>query len=131
MLHLAAYTGNVANSELLIRRGADVNVRAKSKFRNTPLQTALLTSQYATAKLLLDHGADALVRQGRGVSPMHEAAVSGGADIVELLLANVAEINSVDDGGRTPLFFAIREHHDELVKMLKEKGVRLEPKAED
>ena len=41
---------------------------------SSPLQTALLTSQYATAKLLLDHGADALVRQARGVTPMHEAS---------------------------------------------------------
>ena len=52
-LHMSAFGGNVANSELLIRKGAEVNVRAKSRFLNTPLQTALLTGQYDVAKLLI------------------------------------------------------------------------------
>ena len=131
LLHLAAYGGNTANATLLIRRGADVNVRAKSRFRNTPLQAALLSGQYATAKLLLENGADALVRQAEGETPMHEAAGLGRADLVELLLANGAEMNSIDDGGRTPLFFAIKEKHDELAAAMKAKGARLEPKREE
>jgi uncharacterized protein len=129
LLHLAAYGGNTANTELLIRRGADVNMRAKSRFRNTPLQTALLSGQYGTAKLLLENGADALVRQAEGIAPMHEAAQLGRADIVELLLANGAEINSIDDAGRTPLAFAVKAKHDDLVTMMKAKGARLEAKT--
>jgi uncharacterized protein len=126
LLHLAAYGGNTANTELLIRRGADINARAKSRFRNTPLQAALLSGQYATAKILLESGADALVRQAEGITPMHEAAQLGRADIVELLLANGAEINSIDDVGRTPLAFAVKAKHDDLVAMMKAKGARLE-----
>jgi len=129
LLHLAAYGGKTANTELLIRRGADVNVRAKSRFRNTPLQTALLSGQYATAKILLENGADALVRQAEGITPMHDAAQLGRADIVELLLANGAEINSIDDAGRTPLAFAVKAKHDDLVAMMKAKGARLEAKT--
>ena len=132
LLHLAAYGGNTANTELLIRRGADVNARAKSKFRNTPLQTALLSGQYASAKVLLENGADALVRQAEGITPMHEAAQSGRADIVELLLANGAEINSMDDFGRTPLALAIKAKRDDVVTMMKAKGARVEAaKAEE
>ena len=125
LLHLAAYAGNAATSELLIQKGADVNVRAESKFRNTPLQTALLTGQYATAKLLLEHGADALVRQAKGFSPMHEAALLGRADLIELLLAHGAEINSMADNGHTPLAEAIRGHHDDLAALLQSKGAKL------
>src|SRR3954452_20584749 len=123
LLHLSAFGGNVATTELLLRKGAAIDVRAGSKFRNTPLQTALLSSQYATAKILLDHGADALVRQSKGFTPMHEAAQSGRMDIVQLLLDHGAEINSVADNGQTPLAEAIRGKHDDVVEWLKTKGV--------
>jgi hypothetical protein len=125
LLHVAAYAGNVANTELLIRSGADVNLRAKTRFRNTPLQTALLSGQYATAKLLLDHGADALVRQSKGFTPMHEAALLGRADLVELLLLSGAEINSMADNGETPLASAIRGHHDAVAALMRSKGASI------
>jgi ankyrin repeat protein len=90
-----------------------------------------LSGQYATAILLLEHGADALVRQAHGITPVHEGAVLGRADLVEPLLANGAEMNSIDDAGRTPPAFAIKEKHDELVTMMKAKGARLEAKEEE
>jgi ankyrin repeat protein len=117
-LHIAAFAGNVANTQLLIDRGADVNSRAKSKFRNTPLQTALLSGQYATAKLLLDHGADALVRQAEGITPMHEAAQSGREDLVKLLLSYGAESTSRADDGSTPLDLAKKAKRDNVVTLL-------------
>src|SRR5215813_10808088 len=60
-LHLAAFSGVPGAVQLLLDRGADLQARARSKFKNTPLQTALLTGQLATAKLLLERGADPLV----------------------------------------------------------------------
>jgi ankyrin repeat protein len=122
LLHMSAFGGNVATTELLIKKGAAIEARAKSKFRNTSLQTALLSNQYATAKVLLEHGADALVRQSKGFTPMHEGAISGRIDILQLLLDHGAEINSVADNGQTPLAEAIRGRHDEAVAWLKTKG---------
>ena len=121
-LHMAAFAGNEANTELLIRKGAPIEFRAKSRFRNTPLQAALLTGQYATAKLLLDHGADPLVRQAKGTTPMHEAAILGRRDLVELLLDRGAELNSVRDNGNTPLADAIRRGHSDFASWMKTKG---------
>lgn len=127
LLHMSAFAGNGAVTEMLIGRGAEVNVRALSKFRNTPLQTAMLTGQYETAKILLDHGADALVRQAKGFTPMHQAAELGRRDLVQLLLDRGAEINSLSDSGETPLAEAIRGHHEELAAWMKEKGATLNP----
>ena len=126
-LHMAAFGGNVANTRMLIDKGADVNARAKSRFLNTPLQTALLTGQYETAKLLLEHGADPLVRQSKGFTPMHEAALLGRADLIELLLAHGAEINSMADNGHTPMAEALRGHHEDTAALLKSKGGKIEP----
>ena len=122
LLHLAAFAGNVPNTELLIERGADINTRAKSKFLNTPLQAAMLSGQYATAKILIDHGADVLVRQSRGFTPLHEAALLGRQDLVQLLIDHGAELNSRSDSGKTPLSEAIRGKHDEVAAWLKAKG---------
>jgi hypothetical protein len=126
-LHLAAFAGNVDNVELLLAKGAAVNDRARSKFLNTPLQTALLSGQFATAKILLDHGADPLVRQAHGFTPMHEAAELGRQDIVQLLLDHGAELNSVSDSGKTPLSEALRGKHAELAEWMKSRGAAVEP----
>jgi ankyrin repeat protein len=122
LLHMSAFGGNVATTELLLKKGAAIDARAGSMFRNTPLQTALLSNQYATAKILLEHGADALVRQSKGFTPMHEGALSGRIDILQLLLDHGAEINSVADNGQTPLAEAIRGKHDDVVAWMKTKG---------
>ena len=121
-LHMAAFAGNVENAKLLIERGANIEDRAKTKFRNTPLQVAMLTGEYDTAKLLLDHGADPLSRQARGFTPMHEAALLGRTDLIQLLLDHGAELNSRSDSGQTPLTEAARGKHAEVVSFLKSKG---------
>ena len=131
LLHMAAFGGNTATTELLIGRGSSIEARAESKFRNTPLQAALLSGQYATAKILLDHGADVLVRQSKGATPMHEAAFLGRTDLVRLLLDHRAEINSVSDNGQTPLAEAMRGKHDELVTWMKAKGAVVGEQPDD
>ena len=123
-LHLAAFSGNAEAARLILDRGADANARARTKFKNTPLQTALLSGQYETAKLLLERGADPLVRQSQGFTPLHEAALLGRRDIVDLLLKNGVEINSRTDDGRTAVTEALRARHPELAEYLRSKGGR-------
>jgi uncharacterized protein len=121
-LHLAAFSGVPGAVQLLLDRGADLHARARSKFKNTPLQAALLTGQLATARLLLERGADPLVRQAKGFTPLHEAALIGRRDLVDLLLGAGAEINSRSDDGRTPVTEALRGKHAELADYLRGKG---------
>jgi ankyrin repeat protein len=123
-LHLAAFSGAPGAVQLLLDRGAEINARARTKFKNTPLQTALLTGQLATAKLLLERGADPLVRQAHGFTPLQEAAQHGRRDLVDLLLAAGAEINSRADDGRTAVTEALRGKHPELADYLRSKGGR-------
>jgi ankyrin repeat protein len=123
-LHLAAFSGVPGAVQLLLERGVEINARARSKFKNTPLQTALLTGQLATAKLLLERGADPLVRQAHGFTPLQEASLLGRRDLVDLLLAAGAEINSRADDGRTAVTEALRGKHPELAEYLRSKGGR-------
>jgi ankyrin repeat protein len=123
-LHLAAFSGDPEAVRLVLDRGADINARARTKFKNTPLQAALLANQLATTKLLLERGADPLVRQALGFTPLQGAAFHGRRDLVDLLLGAGAEIDSRADDGRTAVTEALRGGHAELAEYLRQKGAR-------
>lgn len=42
-----------------------------------------------------------------GATPLHNAAFNNNKEMVELLLANGADVNAKDNGGQTPLFYSI------------------------
>jgi len=121
-LHLAAFSGDVPTARFLIDKGAAVEWRAKTKFRNTVLQAALLPGNYDMTKFLIERGADVLVRQAQGVAPIHEAAVLGRQDLAELLLAHGAEVNSRADDGRTAVSEALRRGYPDLAEYLRAHG---------
>jgi len=121
-LHLAAFVGNVDNVKLLLDRGADIRLRAKTKFHNTPLLIALLTGHVDTVRLLLDRGADIFDRQAEGTAALHHAALSGDLEMVKLLLERGAELNSREDNGRTPVDEALRGKHEDVAEYLRSKG---------
>jgi ankyrin repeat protein len=121
-LHFGAFSGSAAVVRLLVDRGAPIEARAKTRFRNTPLQVALLPGQLESAKELLDHGADPLARQAKGFAPIHEAALLGRQDLVDLLLSHGAEVGSRADDGRTAVSEAIRGGHTALADYLRAKG---------
>jgi ankyrin repeat protein len=123
-LHFAAFSGNVAVTELLLDSGAQIDARARNQFYNTPLQVALLPGNEATARLLLERGADPLVRAERGFAPLHEAAFLGRRDLVDLLLDKGADIDSRANDGRNAITEALRGGHPELADYLRARGAK-------
>jgi hypothetical protein len=121
-LHFAAFSGDVATTALLLDGGAQIHARARTPFLNVPLQAALLTGQEATARVLLERGADPLVRQNGGFAPIHEAALTGRRDLVDLLLEKGAEIDARANDGRTAVSEALRGGHTELAAYLRSRG---------
>jgi len=120
----AAFGGNAAAVTFLLGKGVDVNLRAATRFRNTPLQIALLCSEAGTAKVLLDHGADANIRQTGEFVALHEAALTGRTDIMQLLVDHGAELNPKTAKGETPLAIANRKGKAEAAAWLKAKGAK-------
>lgn len=51
------------------------------------------------------------VRDRRGQLPIHRAAASGSAPMVQLLLKNMSPLNAQDNEGYTPLHHAVAEGH--------------------
>jgi hypothetical protein len=123
-LHFAAFSGDVAVTKLLLDSGAEVDARARNAFYNTPLQVALLPGNQTTVELLLERGADPLVRAERGFAPIHAAAFLGRRDLVDLLLAKGADIDSRVNDGRNAVSEALRGGHPELADYLRTRGAK-------
>lgn len=123
-LAYAAFGGNIAAVAFLLGKGADVNTRAGTRFKNTPLQIALLCSEAGAAKALLDRGADPNLRQTGDFVALHEAASTGRIDIMQLLIDHGAELSPRTVKGETPLAVAGRKGKAEAVSWLKARGAK-------
>jgi hypothetical protein len=121
-LHFAAFAGNVETVDVLLAHGAEINERARNRFRNEPLAASLLAGQLDAAKRLITHGADVNARQAGGAAPIHEAALLGRRDLIDLLLENGAEIGARANDGRNAVSEAERGKHPEIAAYLRTRG---------
>ncbi|CAM9136832.1 unnamed protein product [Laminaria digitata] len=123
-LHIAANRGNVEIVRLLKRAGADPNLADKRG--GTPLLVILgcctsLRVGVEMVRLLLEAGADPGQADEIGFVPLHLAAKGGHLELVDLLHAAAPSscgLNAVSVDGRTPLFAACCEGHEEVVSRL-------------
>lgn len=118
---------NEANIALLLKHGADPNLRSAS---SEPILVAALNSlaydpeqANRVAALLLEHGADA-----DGLSPytrqraIHIAASLGQTASVRELLAWGADPDASDPNGNTALHLSLSQQNPELVALLLDNG---------
>ena len=111
-LHVAAYNGHLAICRLLIDKGAQVE--AKCSGGSTPLHYAAHQGHVQIVRLLCDHGADIKARDCYGYGPLHRAVIHDHISVVkELIEQRNAEVNAIDDDGRTALMCAraCRKHN--------------------
>ena len=71
-----------------------------------------------TIRTLIAAGADVLAQDEEGSAPLHKAAFSGKAKVVEELLENGAEVDCQDADDGTPLHNACFNGHLDCVKLL-------------
>ena len=121
-LHHAAGYGPLANVELLINKGADVN--AKNRRNSTPLHWAI--HDEAKVRLLLSKGAAVNTKQAQGRTPLFLAAMLGdGVPTMRLLFAGGADSNLASANGQTPLMMAAVRGNVEGMRLLIEKGAEV------
>jgi len=89
----------------------------------TPLSLAIDKQQTEIAILLLEAGADPMMKGEMFSPPLHEAADKGNALLVRALLKHGADPNyGLYYTGKTPLMFAAMAGSAECVKLLLDKG---------
>ena len=93
----------------------------------TMLSVACRKGKYEIVKYLIEKGCDVNLGGGLEASPLVEASLRGYSEIVELLLANGAELD-VSSFEANPLFAAISNEHDEIAIKLIDHGIDITAK---
>ena len=145
-IHQAAERGDIETVKQHLAAGVDVN--AKDRRGWTPLDS---TEDEETAALLRKHGGKHGVIHGAvgpigdieavkeflatgtdvnakedelGMPPLSVATTFGHKEIVELLIAEGANVNAKDENSLTPLDWAIYEDHPEIADLLRKHGAK-------
>jgi ankyrin repeat protein len=104
--------------ELLLRGGADVNIR--NKYYSTTLHEAVESGSLETLKslLTLGQGADVNAQALYHGTPLHLASLNGSLDMSRMLIEHGAYVNVQDNEGRTPFSVALTSGHRKLAQFL-------------
>lgn len=128
-LHYAAQMGHIEIMEILISRGADVNV-STSKDGAAPIHLASANGQLEAVRLLTKHGANVNKANNYRATPLHFAADHGYAAIVSLLIDHGASVNAKASNGRTAMKAALAKGYPDVMEVLRIGGAVLEKESE-
>jgi len=120
LLHIAAANGLAKVTELLIKKGAEVD--KANQYGCTPLHYAAENGHTEIVRTLIGKGVDVKAVGEDKWTPLHFAARMGHTKIVKALIEKGADVSAVNQNGSTPLHFAAVGGHIEIVKALIEKG---------
>ena len=156
-LQIAIKNGNLPVVELLVEKGADINLIDEDS-EKSPLDFALREKQDEIAEFLREKGAKGGLRMTfttavqRGNIKVIKQHIAAGKDVnmeyrgwtllgnsitgrqsskavIELLIENGANLDTPNRRGETPLHVAIDENHMEIAMLLISKGASVEASA--
>ena len=100
-LHLAAESGNLVLTKILLNNGAEVNLRNRDD--QTPLYLAVINEHIETIKLLIESGANIDIRDSKSETALDHAVYCQNEEVMETLLRNGADIELKDSLGYSAL----------------------------
>ena len=122
LLMIAARNGHVQIVELLLKRGADINLQ--TSLGSSALNTAAYGGRERMVEMLLQHGAE--------IGTALTAAAHGGKErVVDLLLRRGAEIDLQDKDGESALVLAACFNRPAVVRRLLRAGADTAARAEN
>lgn len=116
---MVAIQKDAIQSAILLAKYPKTVVEFKNQLGETPLMLAAIQNQLEVAEVLIERGADV---NRKGWTPLHYAATRGHREMMRLLLAHNAYIDSEADNKTTPLMMAAYAAPPLAVKLLLEEG---------
>lgn len=129
-LHLAAENSHIECIEVLLKKGANADV--KNHMSQTPLHLATRAKAYSCVELLLENGrANPNIEDCDRRTPLHTAIgrTSVSADIIDILIRYGAYVNKSDQFGYTPLHVAALNGLSQCVEILIHQGADVTTKS--
>ena len=84
-IHYAAMYGGQRELDLLLKKGANINLQSRTKKR-TPLQMALINGNMESAKYLINKGCDVNAKSNDGATAVLIAAQNNQIDVMKWLI---------------------------------------------
>jgi ankyrin repeat protein len=102
-------------------RATIINTRDYST-GETALMITIKRHDMTWSSFLLGRGANPDVKDFKGNTALHYAALLGFQEGAELLLGQAAQINAVNNNGETPLIIAVQQRNVPIVRLLMNNG---------
>lgn len=129
LLHKAASLGQLVVAKFLLEQGADVG--ARDEIGKLPLHWAAGNGHNSMVELLLSNKADANAKisfyRDDGATPLHLAVEKGFRTVCETLLTRGADPNINDASGTPPIYSAVRQTDDAILRLLLARGAKVNP----
>ncbi|KDR22440.1 Ankyrin repeat and FYVE domain-containing protein 1, partial [Zootermopsis nevadensis] len=100
-----------------------VNFNLTDSSGNTPLSVALTSGMKYMVAILIQGGADINVRNGKGLTLLHQAILKEDSETAIFLLDQGADINAITTDNETPLQLSIKCQLPDVVDSLCKRGV--------
>jgi len=123
-LHLAAKSGNVFATKLLLRTGTDIN--APACFAGAPLLAAVAHGKDELARVLVESGANVNAEGGYYGNALQAAVAVNDHELTQILLKSGANVNAEGGYYGNALQAARARRHHQLAKILLESGASVD-----
>ncbi|XP_078666273.1 uncharacterized protein LOC144908504 [Branchiostoma floridae x Branchiostoma belcheri] len=114
--------GKLDMVELLVEKGASLNLQEGASTKEYPLWYAARSGNVSLASFLVEKGASVKQTNANGTTPLHKAMEVGDREasvkLTELFLAHGAEVNAKNRWGNTPAHLAARCNNVDAMRAL-------------
>ncbi|MGM0436019.1 MAG: ankyrin repeat domain-containing protein [Bacillota bacterium] len=101
----------------------NLSLNESNTYGDTPLHVAASIGNSEVVGLLLDAGADAKLKNKKGVTPLMAASRKGSLDTVHRFLNDPPSLSKTDVFGNTCLFYAVESNNPQVFETLVKAGV--------
>ena len=123
-LFRAARSGNVDRLKSILDKYPDQINAPGNSYGSTALQAAVWYSQPLAVNELLRQKANVNATNAFGITPLHDCAQRGTAEIAQLLLDHGADVTLRNRAGQTPLQVAMESDNTNVADVLRQHGAQ-------